>query len=973
MSFQENEEKNQQGCMVSNENSMLVLDELNTNNNTHGLDVDDNENNKPKKRASRRRMSVPHNVNQQFLQQFQQNLDQNQIEHLRKASQEFRCERDLKHTMVKLQEKEDQCRTAIEIIGNLEKQNEEFAHTIENLKNQLTNSSNENRILEQKFQAVNDSYDQEKKEFESILKEKEDKIQELLHDIHNNNNDNDMQMQFNNNDNLDKNKQNKNESSSKVENEKALSIQFEEEKQKVNERDMQIESMLQQLEDYRRVQQEFDDLKEEFNKYQELAQQDLTQQSVTSKAIEKELIELASRNSAIENEKQDLMDILEQRDYEIVQLKSLIDLSKSHNRNASGVSNKMGIDEVTYRKNTLDMIMNENGDERNDENENTNEKSNQNSNVNDENTTQNNVVSIDNVVSVDNVANVDDVVDVVDDDDDDDDDEDEEEEDDEDDENHNENTNENSKDTSNEYANDHSNANESSCDTTHEVDDADEIVQNKENNEIEDTDTNKINEDKNVGVETTSPNGNVEMNTNANPQIDIILDTNVTEITNTSMNKIIATSKNEDEQEKKHESKNEYEYEYEIENENVDDHMSLKLNEDVNEDTNVNCNENFNVDRNLNTNENKNIVNDVENENVKKNEMDNVIVDEELVTNENEHENENENAKANVNMSMTRNHNETNDKDNVDLNTIMHNEEKIDANKIKNEDPIGYKKDIDNKMDAMRNDNPKHVITSSDITHVSVIPKGYSRLREEKRRTEVPHVMKEYLHLTASIVKTKFPNINTISSEQLIEKVQDLSICDYYDMMMRIMKNEQMKLHAQTNVTNSSSSNFFTKFREFFSLHSNDDTTRNENELNIQPNANSNNEENQHLDEQNGNSKNKDGTEKRQKSKKKDKISKHEKSKSKSKSKSKQYEQSNIEENEKTGYNSNYYTLTIDPKYFEQSGSKSLSKSNHHEDGNRVNEIEKSGDQFNHNKNNKKDKNTSNIENLEFQSVVSEW
>jgi len=119
--------------------------------------------------------------------------------------------------------------------------------------------------------------------------------------------------------------------------------------------------------------------------------------------------------------------------------------------------------------------------------------------------------------------------------------------------------------------------------------------------------------------------------------------------------------------------------------------------------------------------------------------------------------------------------------------------------------------------------------------------------------------------------------------------------------------------------------------------------------------------------------------------------------KSKSKSKSKQYEQSKIEENEeneKTSYNSNYYTLTIDPKYFGQSDSKSLSKSNHHdnsvsdhEDGNRVytcesniqindarvDETAKSGDQFNHNKNTKKDKNTANVENLEFQSVVSEW
>jgi len=112
------------------------------------------------------------------------------------------------------------------------------------------------------------------------------------------------------------------------------------------------------------------------------------------------------------------------------------------------------------------------------------------------------------------------------------------------------------------------------------------------------------------------------------------------------------------------------------------------------------------------------------------------------------------------------------------------------------------------------------------------------------------------LHLTASAVKIKFPNIVTISSEQLIEKVQDFPFSDYYDHMTRIMQNEQMKieeatkslrlkqpalspqgthnsnnLHGNFNAngtTLNSSTGFISKFREFFSNNQNDSNKQNQ-------------------------------------------------------------------------------------------------------------------------------------------------
>jgi len=100
----------------------------------------------------------------------------------------------------------------------------------------------------------------------------------------------------------------------------------------------------------------------------------------------------------------------------------------------------------------------------------------------------------------------------------------------------------------------------------------------------------------------------------------------------------------------------------------------------------------------------------------------------------------------------------------------------------------------------------------------------------------IPDVIKEYLHLTASAVKIKFPQIDTITSEQLIQQVQDFPFSDYYDHMIRIMQNEQAKIDLEENKKNKtrkhqflhpynseqhphqfSSRQFIQKFRLFFS------------------------------------------------------------------------------------------------------------------------------------------------------------
>merc|ERR1712228_534895 len=58
---------------------------------------------------------------------------------------------------------------------------------------------------------------------------------------------------------------------------------------------------------------------------------------------------------------------------------------------------------------------------------------------------------------------------------------------------------------------------------------------------------------------------------------------------------------------------------------------------------------------------------------------------------------------------------------------------------------------------------------------------------------EVADVVREYLNLTASVVNMKFPRIQTISSEELIMKVQNYAFYEYHDMMVNIMRTEEQK------------------------------------------------------------------------------------------------------------------------------------------------------------------------------------
>eukprot|EP01084_Bolivina_argentea_P099804 179343_1 len=103
--------------------------------------------------------------------------------HMDKKSSDLKLERELKHTLVKLREAEDQCKTAVEIIGNLTKQNEDLISEKEVFQTQLGAAQTEIKILDQKVKSLQESYridtNQQKQEIDS----KDKKLKLLQEDM----------------------------------------------------------------------------------------------------------------------------------------------------------------------------------------------------------------------------------------------------------------------------------------------------------------------------------------------------------------------------------------------------------------------------------------------------------------------------------------------------------------------------------------------------------------------------------------------------------------------------------------------------------------------------------------------------------------------------------------------------------------------------------------------------------------------
>ncbi|ETO24561.1 hypothetical protein RFI_12595, partial [Reticulomyxa filosa] len=85
-------------------------------------------------------------------------------------------------------------------------------------------------------------------------------------------------------------------------------------------------------------------------------------------------------------------------------------------------------------------------------------------------------------------------------------------------------------------------------------------------------------------------------------------------------------------------------------------------------------------------------------------------------------------------------------------------------------------------------------------TNTTEVPKTETKAKtmtDKDKQEFVADVIKEYLHLSASSVKIKFPLVMAISNEMLIEQTKHLPFYQYHDFMVRIMEKEMKRTEEE--------------------------------------------------------------------------------------------------------------------------------------------------------------------------------
>lgn len=104
-------------------------------------------------------------------------------------------------------------------------------------------------------------------------------------------------------------------------------------------------------------------------------------------------------------------------------------------------------------------------------------------------------------------------------------------------------------------------------------------------------------------------------------------------------------------------------------------------------------------------------------------------------------------------------------------------------------DPVEDDDDDNEDDDVYQAQMKQQIQTSPKMNKQEEGQKDNAEAREKK----VFDKIKEYLHLTASAVKIKFPMVKTIQSNELIKRVKELPFYKYHDQMTRIMEQEIKK------------------------------------------------------------------------------------------------------------------------------------------------------------------------------------
>eukprot|EP01084_Bolivina_argentea_P215669 366206_1 len=144
---------------------------------------------------------------------------------------------------------------------------------------------------------------------------------------------------------------NYNDDISNLKNEKQLYMQLDKEKKMNIDKQHTIENLMNKLESANDLNKKFETLKKAYKELKQFAKDELTQHIQMQKSIEAEAIYLAAKKANLEEERESLINLLDQRDYEITMLNNQLILIKNQKRVTSATTNigtlgdEIGIDE----------------------------------------------------------------------------------------------------------------------------------------------------------------------------------------------------------------------------------------------------------------------------------------------------------------------------------------------------------------------------------------------------------------------------------------------------------------------------------------------------------------------------------------------------------------------------------------------------------------------------------------------------
>jgi len=306
-----------------------------------------------------KRDSMPHHATVQSLASINQPGIVNQLSRM---SQDLKFRRELQKALLELKQKDEDYRYAIEIGESLTKENEYLRSQTEQIESQLVESQMHNNILREKLDTLSATYRADLYKYHSDLEASKALAAQLAQEVQDKNKaltQRKSAVHYNShlgNGQMEHEHQHRGSyggrsrgghfkamTSDDIANlhvedlgtvmEKQLLLEIQRERKRNAEYDERVENLVKKLDDAHGLQRKYDILKREHRELKQLTKDEMAEHIEMQKSIEQEAIYLATQNSNLEEEREGLLNELDQRNYEITMLTQQLQLQRRNNNN----------------------------------------------------------------------------------------------------------------------------------------------------------------------------------------------------------------------------------------------------------------------------------------------------------------------------------------------------------------------------------------------------------------------------------------------------------------------------------------------------------------------------------------------------------------------------------------------------------------------------------------------------------------